>query len=66
MTYTITGTIGLVCADTKVSNTALVWAEDGCGALLNDTSVSVGFEIPLPELSIAVVKEQDPVSPGVQ
>jgi len=56
--------VGLVCAATPVSDTAYVAGGDSC-AWTDIYSNAVGAVIQPPLTSIAVVKEQDPASPGI-
>jgi uncharacterized repeat protein (TIGR01451 family) len=57
MTFTLTGTVGIVCVPTAVSNTACVVGLSACGPAGAVSNVT-GFDLPAPPLGIAVVKEQ--------
>ncbi|MEK7476764.1 MAG: FlgD immunoglobulin-like domain containing protein [Candidatus Coatesbacteria bacterium] len=63
-TFTITGTVGVVCASTSVSNTAWAAAGSLCGEAEARSGVA-GFSIAQPVLSVAAALQQTPVSPGV-
>src|SRR6185295_11954128 len=55
--FTVDGTVGLVCAATTVSNTALVSAVTACTAT-SQMAVASGFTVAAPVLSYTVVKTQ--------
>jgi uncharacterized repeat protein (TIGR01451 family) len=63
-TFTIAGSVGLVCAPTAVSATAFVMAGTECTATLLFTNMT-GFQVGAPLFSIAVTTRQTPVNPGV-
>ena len=60
-TFTITGTAGLVCVPTTVSNTAFVVGTSACSATALQTE-AVGFYLPAPIVNIEVVKNQTPAT----
>ncbi|MCH8991754.1 MAG: hypothetical protein IIA44_08420, partial [Acidobacteria bacterium] len=57
LTFTVTGTIGLVCVETSVTNTAYIEATSACSVTSMVTNVTT-FTLPAPPLGITVVKEQ--------
>ncbi|MEK7475552.1 MAG: hypothetical protein AAB152_07940, partial [Candidatus Coatesbacteria bacterium] len=66
ITITIDGTMGLVCANTAVSNTAFVIARDisNCGEITLQSNV-VGSVVSKPVQSLTIVKTQVPAAPIV-
>ncbi len=64
MTFTMTGRMGLVCAPTQVSNTAIVTAGNSC-AERTVQSGAVGSTVAPPTALYSVALEQDPASPAL-
>jgi uncharacterized repeat protein (TIGR01451 family) len=64
-TFTVTGTVGTVCAATTVGNTAWVTAGAACGPLSSFYTNATGFAIPAPALGFVVTRQQVPASPQV-
>ncbi|MEK7477675.1 MAG: hypothetical protein AAB152_18815, partial [Candidatus Coatesbacteria bacterium] len=62
LTFTINGTMGLVCADKAVSNTAYVMASNSCAAMPTFSNM-VGSVINAPIEGITIVKTQAPAAP---
>lgn len=63
LTFTVTGTVGVVDVPTFMSNTALVGAASGCAQATVRTD-PVGSVV-LPPVHVTVVKAQVPLSPGM-
>jgi len=63
-TFTITGTLGLVCAPTLVSNTAYIVASTVCSTTELFTN-AVGGQVQPPVTGITVSKTQTPASPAI-
>jgi len=62
-TFTIDGTVGLVCASTPVDNTALAAVTSDC-AMVTQLDTTSGFTVS-PVTDLTVVKTQSPVSPSM-
>ncbi|MEK7474566.1 MAG: hypothetical protein AAB152_02925 [Candidatus Coatesbacteria bacterium] len=63
LTFTITGRMGLVCANTQVSNTAFATGSDGCGGVAVAVRSAVGSIVAPPTMSLTVVKAHVPAAP---
>ncbi|MEK7477648.1 MAG: hypothetical protein AAB152_18670 [Candidatus Coatesbacteria bacterium] len=62
-TFTVTGTVGAVCANTAASASAFVTGTAVCSTTVLTTN-PVGFVVPAPVTGLTIVKTQTPASPG--